>query len=218
MKIIDLTHTISADMPVYPGTDCPRFEVGNTYEKDGFKETLISMFTHTGTHMDPPAHLYNGAPTLDALPIEQFIGKAYVADCTKLGSGDIITMDYIDRKAADAADFILFCTGWSRYWGKEEYFGSYPVVNEEVIDYIRETGKKGIGLDTIGLDPIADVNLTLHKRLLLDSSVVIIENLKNLDKLLNRDFIFCALPIKLENADGSPIRAIAIINEGEKVK
>ena len=218
MEVIDLTHTISAGMPVYPGTEGPRFEVGNTYEKDGFKETLVSMFTHTGTHMDPPAHLYNGAPTLDSLPPEQFVGKAYVADCSELGAGDIITMDYIDCKKADSADFILFYTGWSKYWGKEEYFGNYPVVNSEVIDYIRKSEKKGIGLDTIGLDPISDVNLTLHKKLLSQNSVVIIENLKNLDKLLNCEFIFCALPIKLENADGSPIRAIAIINEGEKVK
>lgn len=60
MRIIDLTHFISEDMPVYPGTLGPEFLPGSTYEKDGFKETVITMFTHTGTHMDPPAHLYAG--------------------------------------------------------------------------------------------------------------------------------------------------------------
>ena len=48
MKVIDLTHTIRPDMPVYPGTETPRFEPANSYEKDGFKETLLTMFTHTG--------------------------------------------------------------------------------------------------------------------------------------------------------------------------
>lgn len=58
MKVIDLTHTIKENMPVYPGTDTPKLMPANTYEKDGFKETLMQMYTHTGTHMDPPAHLY----------------------------------------------------------------------------------------------------------------------------------------------------------------
>ena len=54
MKVIDLTHVIAADMPVYPGTEPPRLESANTYEANGFKETLLTMYSHTGTHMDPP--------------------------------------------------------------------------------------------------------------------------------------------------------------------
>ena len=65
MKVIDLTHTICQNMPVYPGTEPPTFEPANSYEKDGFKETKISMFTHTGTHMDPPAHLFPHLTRLD---------------------------------------------------------------------------------------------------------------------------------------------------------
>lgn len=63
MKVVDLTHTVAPDMPVYPGTQPPSFEPANTYERDGFKETSFSMFTHTGTHIDPPAHLYPGRTT-----------------------------------------------------------------------------------------------------------------------------------------------------------
>ena len=81
MKVIDLTHVISEDMPVYPGTEPPKLEPANTYEKDGFKETLMSMYTHTGTHMDPPAHLFADRTTLDQFPVSQFVGKALVIDC-----------------------------------------------------------------------------------------------------------------------------------------
>ena len=80
MKVIDLTHTIKENMPVYPGTEPPCLEPANSYEKDGFKETRISMFSHTGTHMDPPAHLFAGRTALDAFGPEQFIGKALVID------------------------------------------------------------------------------------------------------------------------------------------
>ena len=58
MRVLDLTHTIAENMPVYPGTETPIFAGANTYEKDGFKETKLTMYTHTGTHMDPPAHLF----------------------------------------------------------------------------------------------------------------------------------------------------------------
>ena len=60
MRVIDLTHTIKEDMPVYPGTDTPKFIPANSYEKDGFKETLLQIYTHTETHMDPPVHLFSG--------------------------------------------------------------------------------------------------------------------------------------------------------------
>lgn len=93
MKIIDPTHTIKEDMPVYPGTDTPKLTPANTYEKDGFKETLIQIYTHTGTHMDPPAHLHAGQTTLNQFPSEQFIGKALLIDCRDLSEGDAITMD-----------------------------------------------------------------------------------------------------------------------------
>lgn len=71
MKIIDLTHTISENMPVYPGTERPKLEVANTYEESGFKETLLTMFSHTGTHMDSPAHLFEKRTTLETIHILQ---------------------------------------------------------------------------------------------------------------------------------------------------
>lgn len=91
MKVIDLTHTIKEDMPVYPGTDTPKMIPANSYEKDGFKETLMQMYTHTGTHMDPQAHLYADRTTLDQFPPEQFIGKALSIDCRELNEGEAIT-------------------------------------------------------------------------------------------------------------------------------
>ena len=84
MKVIDLTHTIRENMPVYPGTEPPKLSPTSSYESDGFKETLLQMYTHTGTHMDPPAHIFSGRTTLDEFPVDQFIGKALVIDCREL--------------------------------------------------------------------------------------------------------------------------------------
>lgn len=211
MKVIDLTHTIRENMPVYPGTEPPGFEPANSYEKDGFKETKLTMFTHTGTHMDPPAHLFAGRTTLDQFPPEQFIGKALVIDCRDLAEGEAITMDRLKKYGGkvDEADFLLFNLGWDKKWGTDAYFGDYPCIDGEVLAYIKAGGYKGIGFDVIGLDPIADVDLTRHKELFRDMDIVNIENLKNLGQCGEDLFWFSCFPLKLENCDGSPIRAVA---------
>ncbi|MBQ3078642.1 MAG: cyclase family protein [Clostridia bacterium] len=213
MRVIDLTHTICEDMPVYPGTEKPKLLPANSYEKDGFKETRISMFSHTGTHVDPPAHLYGDGKTLDSFPAEQFVGKALVIDVRSVKTGEEITMEHIKRYGdkAKEADFLLFCLGWDALWGTDEYFGDYPVINEEALDFIIQNGYKGIGFDVIGLDPIRDENLTRHKKLFERCDMINIENLKNLHLVGDELFLFCALPIKVKDSDGAPIRAVAIL-------
>ena len=211
MKVIDLTHVITPDMPVYPGTEKPKLIPANTYEANGFRETLLHMYSHTGTHMDPPAHLFPGRTTLDQFPPDQFIGKALVIDCTGLSEGQAITTDLVKAAGdqAEAADFLLFYLGWDRRWGTEAYFGDYPCLDDEVLDYVIRGRYKGIGLDVIGLDPIADGNLPRHKKLFRERDIVNIENLNNLG-LCGRDlFWFSCFPLRIENSDGSPVRAVA---------
>ena len=211
MRVIDLTHTIESGMPVYPGTEPPILEPANTYDRDGFRETKISMYSHTGTHMDPPAHLFRDKATLDAFPPEQFIGKALVIDCTSLKEGEPITMDHLSRYGtkAETADFLLFYLGWDARWGSEAYFGDYPCIDDSVLEYILEGSYKGIGFDVIGLDPIADGNLTRHKKLFQTRDIINIENLCNLGLCGNELFWFSCFPLKIRDCDGSPIRAVA---------
>ncbi|MPN39718.1 Kynurenine formamidase [bioreactor metagenome] len=163
--------------------------------------------------MDPPAHLFPGRTTLDAFPVDQFVGKGLVINCRDLKDDQKITMDYIEKASekAELADFILFHTGWDGRWGTDGYFGNYPYITEEVAEYLIESKKKGVGLDVIGIDPIADTNLTIHRKLFAETEIVIIENLTNLGQIGDELFTFCALPIKYYNSDGAPIRAIAII-------
>ena len=215
MKVIELTHIIQEDMPVYPGTETPTLVSANTYEKDGFKETKISMYSHTGTHMDPPAHLFANRTTLDQFPIDQFIGKALVIDCHELKEGEVIDIGYLKRYGdkVDQADFLLFYLGWDQRWGKDTYFDDYPCIDDEVLDYIIKGNYKGIGFDVIGLDPIADENLTRHKKLFKNNDIVNIENLKNLDQCGNDLFHFSCFPLNIKDSDGSPIRAVAWFDE-----
>ena len=211
MKVIDLTHTICENMPVYPGTEPPRLTVANTYDTDGFKETLVQLYSHTGTHVDPPAHIYAGRTTLDQFPLQQFMGRALVIDCTALGESESITMEQLRPygEKVNEADFLLFYTGWDSRWGTEAYFGDYPCVDDAVLDHILAGDYKGIGFDVIGLDPIADGNLTRHKKLFREKDILNIENLNRLGLCGKELFWFGCFPLKLENCDGAPVRAMA---------
>ena len=215
MKVIDLTHTISEDMPVYPGTEQPKLKPANSYEKDGFKETLLCMYSHTRTHVDPTSHLYAEGTSLDALDASRFVGRALKIDCRDIADGEPITMAALNSRLelARQADFLLFNTGWDKKWGSEAYFGDYPCIADDVVDFILSTDKKGIGFDVIGVDPIADSGLVRHRKLFKHNEIVNIENLKDLDKCPDGLFWFFALPLKWKNADGAPIRAIAFIED-----
>ncbi|MCI9568265.1 MAG: cyclase family protein, partial [Lawsonibacter sp.] len=82
-------------------------------------------------------------------------------------------------------------------------------IDGEVLDYILAGRYKGIGFDVIGLDPIADADLPRHKALFRDTDIVNIENLKDLELCGEDLFWFSCFPLKLEDCDGSPIRAVA---------
>ena len=127
MRVVDFTHVLRREMPVYPGTPLPELAVASTWERDGFHETRLTLHSHTGTHMDAPAHLFPAGATLDALPPARFAGTALVVPCA--GAGAVLHMDLLApvKDAADRADFLLFHTGWDRLWGQAAYFEGYPV-------------------------------------------------------------------------------------------
>lgn len=211
MRLVDLSYTIKEKMTVFPGTEMPKLITTSNYEKDGFRETFISMYSHTGTHMDSPAHIYPNGKTLNKFPASQFIGKGLVIDCRDLKEGEDITLDCILKygKKAEEVDFLLFNTGWDKYWGTDKYFSDYPCVNDDVLHYVLNGNYKGIGFDTIGIDPVLDENLTRHKKLFKNNDIVNIENLKNLELCGDEIFNFSCCPLKIENSDGAPVRAIA---------
>jgi arylformamidase len=208
MTLIDLSHIIDENISVFPGTEKPVFE---RKEIEGYPEVKMTMYTHTATHMDAPIHIIKGARTLDELPIDKFMGTAIVIDCKHLERKNI-TLDFLKpfEEKIKKVEFILFNSGWSAKWKTEDYYEGFPTLTVEAATWLIQFKLKGIGLDSISLDPVPDLTLPNHK-IVLAREILIIENMTNLDSLPNTEFIFQCLPLKIEKADGSPIRAVAII-------
>jgi arylformamidase len=215
MKIVDLTHPISANMPVYPGTEQPVISIGCSIEEIGFLEKKITFFSHTGTHIDAPAHLLKGHSTLDMLPIEQFHGPALMLDFgdftanTTTNAIGIKELEPYQDKIKDV-DFLLLHTTWSQHWGSEKYFSNYPVLSGDAAHWLSNFSLKGLGLDTISADTADTQEYPVHKAL-LQKDMVIIENLTNLVALPCAQFEISCFPLSFEDADGSPVRAVAYI-------
>lgn len=206
MKVYDLTHTIKNDMPVYPGTEQPQLTTACTIEEAGYRETLLHMFSHTGTHMDAPAHmLLDGAP-LDSYGTDKFTGTAVVVDCR--GETDI-SLSLLQRYDLDGVDFVLFCTGWDKKWGTPDYYEGFPCLTADAAAHLASLPLKGVGEDTISLDPCGSADFPNHITL-LRADFVNTENLTGLDALIGRRFTFVTLPLKFENSDGCSCRAIAM--------
>lgn len=211
MRVLDLTHTIRPAMPVFPGDPQPALSPASTVAQDGFAATLLALHSHTGTHMDAPAHLFPGKPTLDGLPPERFIGRGFVLDCRNARGEIGLSALHAAGPAAAAAEFLLFYTGWAEKWGFPGYFEGFPRLSPALAEAIAAAGKKGVGLDAASPDAIEYPALPAH-RLLLGRGLVIVENLTNLGALLGRPFTFCALPLKYVDADGAPVRAAALLD------
>ena len=211
MQLIDLTHRIHPGMTVYPGTAPPVITEACTLAADGFREKRLDFYSHTGTHIDAPAHMLANGKSLDQLPIGTYFGTAWLY--RHHGPGPISTADLApgaDRLGG--VDFLLIATGWEKFWKTPAYFTDFPTLTEEAAHWLSQFRLKGVGVDTISVDPVDSLSFPVHT-VLLTNEIVIIENLTNLSSLTVDTFSFGCLPLHIEDADGSPVRAVALIDD-----
>jgi kynurenine formamidase len=148
--------------------------------------------------------------TLDNLELDRFMGRALLIECSGITKIDIVQLSpYFDRIAE--CEFIILNTGWSKYWGHEQYFKEFPVLTLAAVQWISRLNLKGIGVDSISVDASDSTTFPVHKTL-LRRNMLIIENLTNLDQIKREIFTLCCFPLKIYCADGSPIRAVAMID------
>ncbi len=213
MQVIDLSHPLVEGMPVFPGTPEPEFQKPLLIEKHGFAESLLKLGSHTGTHVDAPAHMIAGGKHLGDFPLSAFIGPGLVLDLRALPPGPVEHACLEDKASVIArADFLLLLTSWSRHWGRPDYFRDYPVLSPAAAQWLTGFKLKGIGVDAISVDAHDAARYEVH-RTLLAADILIVENLTSLDQLVGRDFIFSCLPLSLPEADGCPVRAAALLAE-----
>lgn len=202
MKIIDLSHRMDHGMPVFPGSENPAFNRRNDFPNQAYREMELKMSSHLGTHMDAPAHMIKNGMFLDDFDISHFTGKA-----VKINLNDFEK----NRTIPAGIDYILFETGWSKHWGNPSYFSNFQCLSSESIQFLLDKNLKGLGVDCISFDPVESTTYSNHYSL-LGNNMVLIENLCCLEKIdTGYIFDFHCFPLHINKADGSPIRAVAVV-------
>ena len=213
MMVLDLSHFIEPGMPVYPGTEPPVVQDATTIASEGFAEKRISMFSHTGTHVDAPGHILNGAPTLDRMAPDRFLGRGVVVDLPTGEPGRVVEEEDLTpwKPGIAQADFVLFRFDWSSRWGSPDYYSAYPILSEKAAALLAGSALKGVGVDCISVDTIDSTKFPIHT-IFFRAGMIIVENLTELAALSGKQFTFTCFPLKLRDADGSPVRAAALID------
>lgn len=216
MNVVDLTHTLAAGMPVYPGSKQARLEKVAGYESEGYQETYLHMSAHTGTHIDCGRHfLASGSDTADSFP-DSYFGKGMIIDCRDHEETNRISLSCLHNyeSGLKQVDFALIYTDWSRYWGDERYFKGFSGLDLEVARFLCGFRLKGIGIDGPSFDQFGSPDFPVHKQF-LSKGLILIENLTNLGLLADQEFLFSCFPLKIKEGDGSPVRAAGIVMSNE---
>ncbi|HHS95285.1 MAG TPA: cyclase family protein [Phaeodactylibacter sp.] len=209
MPYIDLTQPFNQSISLYPGSKPPVIKSTHRVATDGCAVKHFSFNSHQGTHIDAVAHMKEGGKTLDELPIEYFLGKAITIDISEYATR-LVPKTAFDQHIENLqlADFALLYTSWGKKWGTLNYADDFPILSPEAMHFLCQQNIKAIGLDCFSPDPVTSIDFENH-HIAFSYEVLFVENLCNLELLPTDQLInFQCLPMKIEDADGAPVRAM----------
>lgn len=208
MRTYDVTLAISSDMPVWPGDTPPTLEQMNSIDTgDTANTSQIKMSVHSGTHVDAPHHFMNDGRTVEGLPLDTLIGRAYVLH---LPDTELITAAVLDAaEIPPRTRRLLFKTRNSEYWTRDvrPFQTDFVAISPDGAEYLVNRNVKLVGVDYLSVAPFK-AGAPTH-RILLGAGVVVLEGL-NLSKVSQGRYTLHCLPLKIAGSDGAPARVILV--------
>ena len=234
-KLVDLSHPFDEQAVYWPTAEPFRIEKdfeGKTDKGYFYAAKRFSTAEHGGTHIDAPYHFAEGRNTVDQIPLEQLMGSAVVVDvsqkCERDADYQISAEDFAawerEHGQIPAGAILILRTGFGRRWpDRKTYMGTdergaeavpklhFPGLHPEAARWLVANRQvKAVGLDTPSIDTGQSTLFESH-RILFDKNIPAFENLANLDGLPAKDFYVVALPMKIKDGTGGPLRVVAIV-------
>ena len=213
MKVIDLTLTISENIPIFPGSPKPNFINWENIEKDGYNLELLFLSTHTGTHIDAPHHFLKKGQKIHQIMTKRLVTEAVLIKIRKDSDQSITKTDLVKFEKRygkiDEGSTVVFYTGWQKNLEKKSYFLKNPGLAISAAKYLASKKINLVGIDSPSIDLGKDKKFSVH-HILAKNGILIVENLANLEKIHSEKFHLIVAPLKLKNATGSPVRAMAL--------
>lgn len=214
-RIVDLSMPIDARTPFYPGDPQPRVCAATTIAREGVNVLRLDLGSHSGTHCDAPYHFLEDGLKLDELPLERFIGRGVVVDCTAVAPRTPIGWERLEPVAARLAEgtIVLLRTGWDDRATETTIF-DHPFLDGAACRRLLALGVRTVGIDAINLDETPTGALDRERFPCHDAisraGGVIVENLIGLGAVDFADPWISVLPLNVPGADGAPTRAVAM--------
>ena len=224
-RVVDLSQTLEEQMPNFPSHSKFFHNLWGAYQFGGRSLSYqLQVHEHNGTHVDAPVHFVSDRnpqahKTIEQIEAAHLIGRGVRIDCLGLKEGDYISANFVEdwesrHGGIEAGDIVLFNFGWSEHWGlapdNRRYLADWPGVSMEAAEHLVARSVAAVGVDSLSPDPPAALDSHPIHPILLEKEILIIENLTRLDELPDF-FLFVALPLKIRQGSGSPIRAIALV-------
>lgn len=229
-RIVDLSQEIYEGMPVYAGhlktvvfQHASFDDTRPSFPDSGwaFQSLGLLLCDHGPTHVDALSHLDERpeAPTIDRMPLDTFWGEGIALDISDLGPREYCTAERLDRALTGSGmqlrpgDVLLLRTGTAdRHEGTRQYTTEYGGLDRSAAEWLREHKPKVFGVDSPSPDTPGDRYYPVHM-LCREVGMTHYENLTNLGEVLGTRFTFFGFPLKVRGGSGSPVRALAMIDD-----
>ncbi|MDX9832845.1 MAG: cyclase family protein [Anaerolineae bacterium] len=211
MRIYDVTVPISERMPVWPGDPPVQIErVSELSGGDSFNVSRLHIGSHTGTHVDAPAHFLPQGQTVDRLPLDVLVGPAIVLDMEDVPGKTIQALDLANLHPPRSTRRLLLRTRNSNLWAdrQTEFEPEYVHLDPKAASWLVQRGIRLVGLDYLSVEAFQSATHNVH-RILLEAGLVVVEGL-DLSNVPAGPCQLVCLPLKIEGGDGAPARVLVI--------
>ena len=231
MRLIDLSRELYHKEPSNPGAIPPQVWVWRTHEEtkhlhtNGFSSTnrLLTFNDHSSTHVDAPRHFdpRPDAPDIASVPLDWFFGPALCIDVSatrRMGWIDVEDLRSACARASldiHSGDIVLLYTGHHRRtYPRPEFFTEYPGLTPDAATWLHAHGVRNFGVEGPNPGHPSDRNFEVHM-VCRQTGMIHMEGLANLEEVVGQRFTFIGFPLRIRDGSGSPIRAVAMLDDPE---
>ncbi|TAN02945.1 MAG: cyclase family protein [Rhodanobacteraceae bacterium] len=215
VRHVDLSHAIEDGMITYKGLPAPLVcdhlsrEQSRAHYAEGteFQIGKLTMVANTGTYIDSPYHRFADGKDVAGFDLDEVAGlEGVLARVTGMAGRAIDHSVFLPLDVQGKA--VLVHTGWDRHWRTDPYFEGHPFLTAGAAEYLRDSGARLVGIDSLNIDDTTDGHRPAHTTL-LGAGIPIVEHLRGLEQLPDAGFHFSAVPVKIKGMGTFPVRAYA---------
>ena len=205
MKMHDISWPLDITTTGYKNKKVLVVEYRKMFEQDRFRETSIILDTHSGTHIDAPAHFIKDGQSIEHIDLNKVIGPCKVLDLMHIA--EAIKAEDLQHVDIVAGDRLLFKTKNSLLAYDAPFEPNFIYVADDAARYLADKKIAAVGIDYLGIErnqPAHETHITL-----MNAGIVIIEGLR-LAPINPGSYMLYCLPLALQGLEGAPARAVLI--------